>query len=183
MFDVRKILIIFLVGVLYAIFSYSLIDAIYPNPKYEDFCRDSFVSAPIYPPTVKQPDCPALKELQCDQKAMPKYTYSNKTGCPISMKCDYCQRDYDSEREKHNLVVFIFASILGLIALGIGLLMPLKKDISGWVATGFLLGGLITIFIGTAIYYGDMARIARPIVLFVELALVIFLAYRQFKKK
>lgn len=187
MFDVRKILIIFLVGVLYAIFSYSLIDAIYPGPEYEDYCgRGLDKVMPVSIPPTCTPAATNVKcepvVLECESDATPRYDY-NASGCPMNVTCDYCQRDYNNAQDQYNLTFFIFASILGLIALGIGLLMPMKQDISEWIATGFLLGGLITIFIGTAIYYGDMARIARPIIIFIELALVIFLAYRQFKKK
>lgn len=183
MFDARKILIIFLVGVLYSIFSYTLIDAVYPNPEYQDFCKDEFMPAPVKIPTEGYParDCPSVTEPQCGRNAIPRYNYS-KTGCPISARCDYCQSDYETARERHNFIVFIFSSMMGLIALGIGLMLPQKNPMNEWTATGFLLGGLVTIFIGTAIYYGDMARIVRPIVIFAELALVIFLAYRQFRK-
>lgn len=183
MFDARKILIIFLVGVLYAIFSYSLIDAVYPNPEYQDFCREEFITAPMK----MQMGCPlqnctAIPEIQCDRKAIPRYNYSSN-GCPTAVSCDYCQNEFDKEQEKHNLIVFLFSSVLGLIALVFGLVLPQKNPMNEWIATGFLLGGLITIFIGTAVYYGDMARIARPIFMLLLLALVIFLAYRQFKKK
>ncbi len=180
MFDARKILIIFLVGVLYAIFSYSLVDAIYPGPEYEDYCSRLMKPMPA-PIRTEQIDCPVIAEPECMTGGNYFYEYDEK-GCPKTITCDYCQLEYDAAKEKQSMIMFILLSALGIIAIGLGLMLPQKKDISEWIATGFLLGGLIAIFIGTAIYYSDMARIARPIVLFVELALVIFLAYRQFKK-
>ncbi|MEM4263265.1 MAG: hypothetical protein QW666_00005, partial [Candidatus Woesearchaeota archaeon] len=146
MFDARKILIIFLVGVLYAIFSYSLIDAIYPGPEYEDYCARMMV--PVPSPLRAEPiNCSKIEQPICEKGGNYYYEYDSQ-GCPTKVTCDYCQRDYDAAKEKHNLKFFILASILGLIAIAIGLLLPQKKDISEWIATGFLLGGLITIFIG-----------------------------------
>lgn len=186
MFDARKILVIFLVGILYSIFSYSFIDAFFPNPEYQDYCRDDMMPMPVKmqiancPPTST---CPQIKEPQCDRKAIPRYNYSSN-GCVSSATCDYCQKRFNDAQEKRNFIFFIFSAALGLIALTAGFVLPQKKSpINEWTATGFLLGGLITIFIGTAVYYGDMARIARPIFMLLLLALVIFLAYRQFRKK
>jgi len=183
MFDARKILVIFLIGILYTIFSYSLIDSIYPSPEYQDFCRDEFMTASMKIQMGYVQNCTVLPEIQCERNAIPRYTY-NSNGCPTAISCDYCQNDYDNARENRNLIVFIFSSALGVIALAIGFLLPQKKNpMNKWIATGFLLGGLITIFIGTAVYYGDMARILRPIVMLLLLVLVIFLAYRQIRTR
>ncbi len=186
MFDARKILVVFLVGILYAIFTYSLIDAFFPDPEYQDYCRDDMMPMPVKMQMANCPPsntCPIVREPQCGRDGMTRYNYSSN-GCVSSITCDYCQKLFNDAQEKRNFIFFIFSAALGLIALSAGFLLPQKKSpINEWTATGFLLGGLITIFIGTAVYYGDMARIARPIVIFAELAIVIFLAYRQFRKK
>lgn len=183
MFDARKIIIIFVIGVLYAIFSYSVVDAIYPSQEYSDFCNEFERAMPIRAPTPGENfECPEPEKLQCEKGAMPMYEY-DAHGCPINVTCDYCQRDYENAQQQRNLFVFIITSILGLLAISVGLFLPQKKHpMHEWVATGFMLGGLITLFIGTAIYYADMARIARPIVMFFELALVVYLAYKKLKK-
>ncbi|MBU1198888.1 MAG: hypothetical protein KKF46_02990 [Nanoarchaeota archaeon] len=38
MADVRKILVVFLIGILFAVFVYSLTEAIYQSPQYDDYC-------------------------------------------------------------------------------------------------------------------------------------------------
>ncbi|MBW2994323.1 hypothetical protein KY315_02810 [Candidatus Woesearchaeota archaeon] len=183
MFDVRKIIIIFVIGILFAIFSYSLIDAIYPAPEYEDYCAEFARPMPIRPPTPGEVlNCPEILEPTCEKGASQSYEYDQK-GCVKSIKCNNCNLELNKAKEKHSLFVFILSSALGLLAIGIGLYMPKKKHhMHEWVATGFMLGGLITLLIGTAVYYADMVRIARPIVLFLELVLVIYLAYKKLKK-
>ncbi|MFH1408523.1 MAG: hypothetical protein ABIH34_01320, partial [Nanoarchaeota archaeon] len=65
----------------------------------------------------------------------------------------------------------------------IGLYLPAEKNVlNEWIGSGFLLGGLITLFIGTALYFSDFLRWLRPIVILFELGLVIFISYRKLKK-
>ncbi|MBU1198887.1 MAG: hypothetical protein KKF46_02995 [Nanoarchaeota archaeon] len=104
-------------------------------------------------------------------------------GCEIDPFCNYCNAGLDEAREKYGLIVFIISSVMALIAIAVGLLLPVSKNnINEWIATGFLLGGLITLFVGTARFYADMTRILRPIVILIELAIVIYLAYKKLKK-
>lgn len=184
MADVRKILVIFLIGVLYAIFVQSLIEAIYPSPDYEDYCgRDSMPEPMALKMGVAPQNCTALLEqIQCDKGGNIEYTHDSN-GCPISTFCNYCNVGLEKAQEQQRLVVFIVSSVMALIAIGIGLALPVKKNpLNEWIGTGFLLGGLITLFIGTIRYYADMTRILRPLVLLIELFIVIFLAYKKLKK-
>ena len=56
MADVRKILVIFLIGILYAVFVQSLIEAVYQQPRYEDFCNQQAYPVPM---------TPVAKEVNC----------------------------------------------------------------------------------------------------------------------
>jgi hypothetical protein len=182
MTDVRKILVIFLIGILYAVFVQSAIEALHPAPKYEDFCRQDY-SYPASPVKMAEPEnCTPLPTLQCDKGGNVQYNYSGGF-CPTSSYCDYCNVDLEKAQQEHRLIVFIVSSIMALIAIAVGLMLPVhKKPINEYIGTGFLLGGLITLFFGTIVYYSDMTRIIRPIVMLLELALVIFLAYKKLKK-
>lgn len=181
MTDVRKILVIFLIGILYAIFVQSMIEAIYSSPDYEDYCRYN-MPEPVKMGISPQ-NCTALVEtIQCDKGGMIQYIYDSN-GCPNSTYCDYCSIGWEKAQEQYRLIVFIVSSAMALIAIGIGLVLPVKKNpLNEWIGTGFLLGGLITLFIGTIRYYEDMTRILRPIVMLIELGIVIFLAYKKLKK-
>lgn len=183
MLDIRRILIILVVGVLFAVFTFSLINAVFPEPDYEDYCSDFVKPRPLREvESVTCPDFdyddPALKD--CNKKGGdPKYEYDSN-GCIESWKCDYCRKGYDDAREKYNFWNFIIAAIFGLIGVAIALYMPMKKGtVHEWVGSGFMLGGLLTIFVGTAIYFGDLHRWARPIIILLELILVIWLAYKK----
>ena len=76
------------------------------------------------------------------------------------------------------------ASFLGFLAVVSGLYLPSAANpLHEWIGTGFMLGGLADIFIGTGQYFSELHRIARPIVIFFELVLVIFVAYKYLGPK
>lgn len=183
MVDVRRILIIFVIGVLFAILSQAVIDAIYPAPKYEDYCNYNMGPESMF--KVQPANCTTLDFSACyNIRGTPvNYTYDSN-GCPVSYKCSMCQQDFDKHQEKYNFIVFIISSILGLIGIAIGLYLPSQSNnLNEWVATGFMLGGLLALFIGTARYYVDMGRFIRPAVIFVELVIVLYLAYEKLSHK
>ncbi|MCB9361814.1 hypothetical protein H6504_00120 [Candidatus Woesearchaeota archaeon] len=183
MVDLRRIVVIFVIGVLFAIFVFSTIDAIYPSPDYTDFCNDRPIAPKLIESGVECADVqyPEDEARAClDNKGQMEPVYDSR-GCIASYRCEMCYAEYDQARQEHDLVLFIVSSILGLVAIVIALYMP-TRDINEWIATGFMLGGLFTLFFGTAVYFGDMARYIRPVVIFLELALVIFLAYKKLSK-
>jgi hypothetical protein len=186
MIDLRRVAIIFVIAILYAIFVNAFIGAFYPAPKYDDFCKQRFYPEKPYPAAVERKDCPKYKEPSQEEldkcasdKGYPEYRY-DAFSCPAEYKgCNFCQRDFDSANQKYNFMYFIFSSILAVIAIGVGLMLPTDKSLNEWVATGFMLGGLITLFFGTFRYYEYLGRYAKPIVIFAELVIVIFLSYRK----
>ena len=189
MANARRILVIFVIAILFTVFVNVSIEAIYPYPEYEDYCTEErkHPHIPVHAETEKF-SCPELNipdelESSCKkQEGEIDYKYDSK-DCPINAYCETCHNKLDNAQEKYNLIVFIVSSILGLVALIVGLNLPVKKNpIHEWVGSGFLLGGLITIFTGTIRYFGDMGRYIRPIIIFLELALVIYLAYKKLGK-
>lgn len=184
--DVRKFAIIIVIAVLYAILIYSTVEAIYPSPKYEDVCRDqmkfSYPEKPISLPTEMQKNCTAIETPKCDEGGYPQYTY-DQYGCAKEAKCDYCNRDLQLLNAKHSKVNFILSSILGLLAIAAAMYLPINKNqLNEWVATGFMIGGLIALFVGTASYFNQMSRIFRPLVILAELMIVIYVSYRKLNR-
>src|SRR4030042_5798879 len=160
MADVRKILVIFLIGILYAVFVQSVIEALYPSPDYEDYCASDYLYTPSFK-TAEPVNCTPLAPLMCEKGGNVREVYSG--NCAVSSYCDYCSRDLEQAQQERGMIVFIISAIMGLIAIAIGLMLPAHKNpINEWVGTGFLLGGLITLFTGTIMYYDDMTRILRP---------------------
>ena len=188
MIDLRRVAIIFVIAILYAIFVNALIGAFYTEPMYSDFCKSRSYPEKPYPAAVERKDCPKYQEPaqealdKCaDEKGFPEYKY-DAYGCPVEYKgCNFCQRDFDKANQKYNFVYFILSSILAVIGIGIGMLLPTKNSLNEWIATGFILGGLATLFFGTFRYYQYLGRYIKPIVIFAELVIVIYLAYKKLK--
>jgi hypothetical protein len=190
-FDLRKIGIILAIAVLYSIFTFATINAVYPQPEYNDYCKPYMDSRPYTNvkdpstcPTVKGPTEAEIESCGTDE-GMISWTY-DEYGCSKAYKCDYCQRDLNNANEKHYFVLFIISSIFALIALLLGMYLPTgkgKTELNEWVGTGFMLGGLITLFTGTAMVYGELHRIVKPIVILAELLIVLYIAYRKLGNK
>lgn len=181
--DTRRIIVIFVIAVLFAILVNVTIEAVYPHPEYSDFCGDDH-------PRIMKPNggeiCPAIDtntNSLDDCKGHIAYKY-DKNGCPTETYCETCQLKFDDINERYNMIVFIISAILGLLALGIGLYLPQNVNpVNEWVGSGLLLGGIFVIATGTARYFGDMGRFLRPVVIFAELALVIYLSYKKLGPK
>jgi uncharacterized membrane protein YraQ (UPF0718 family) len=181
MADVRRILVIFVIAVLFSIFVFSTINAAYPAPEYSDFCDQDRYPKPYLDDarcesgnhTVNQS---AVRACQ-DDDGVVQYEYDDD-GCQVDFTCSMCQKKFNEAKDEHNFWSFIIASILGFIAVFAGMYLP-GQGVDEWVGSGFMLGGLITIFIATAMFYNDISRWVRPVIILIELALVIFLAYKK----
>lgn len=185
MFELRKVFVILVITVLYAAFVFSLIHAVYPEPEYNDYCKDSYGRPK---PIMQETDCPydpdieAQREACIEQDMIARERY-NATGCVERIECDDCQLRYDAERERYSLIYFIITAILGALSIIVGLLLPGKGSINEWIGSGLLLGGVVVIFGGTIVTFGDLSSWLRPIIMLAELILVIFLAYRLWGKE
>ncbi len=71
---------------------------------------------------------------------------------------------------------------MGIVAILFGLYMKTDQEVVEWVYSGILIGGIISVFIGTMMYFGDMNRFAKPIVLFFEIALVVWIAVKTSRR-
>ena len=185
--DVRKILVVIVIAVLYSVFVVSVIEAFYPSPKYDDFCTERF--APPLPRKLENYNC---TDFQAPQEAIDECTYKkgfihytyDAYGCAIDYECDMCQKELSDARKEYTLIVFIISAVLGLVAVAAGFYIPVSRNsVSEWVASGFILGGLASLFIGTVRYYQDMQPFVRPVVILIELVLVIFLTYKKLNNK
>jgi len=181
--DLRKYAVMFVIAVLYTVFIFSSIDAVYPNPEYDDFCSNSRMAYPLD----KTGGCENITEPsnvereQCyESKGDVSYDYDGN-GCPVSWKCDTCNNEYTLASKDHGSKSFFIATILGVVGVLIGLFLPDKKSINEWIGTGLMIGGLFCIFVATMMYYNDLDRILRPFIILAELLLVIYLAYRKLK--
>ena len=184
MVDVRKIIIIFVIAILFSVLVFAVIEAFYPQPKWEDYCKSPAYAAET--PFIKQQACPEISITQAERdectakKGVIEYTNYDSNNCPQSYECNTCQNEFMLVMEKHSRYVFYISAFLALIAIFIGLYLPAKKNsLNEWVGTGFMLGGTFALFFGTLTSFMFLDRYTRPIVIFLELSLVVFIAYRK----
>lgn len=170
--DIRKSAIIIVITVLFSIFAYTLVEAIHAPPEYNDFCKDRPMPKPI------NNNCSDPERIYCDV-GYPAYEIEN--GCQVNPYCETCNVDFDKAKDKYSFFFFIASSLIGLLALIIGFILP-KKSIHDYIGSGLIYGAIITIFIGTIRYFPQMSRILKPIVILIELIIVIIISYLRFKK-
>jgi len=172
----KKIGIVLTIAVLLTVFIFSLTNAIHPEPKYEDFCQE------LARPVKLTVDNCAEVETPTDCKGRIDYQYGSD-GCPTEASCNMCYDGFDKANEKYRLVLFIVASVAGVLANLFGIFYRKKDPFWMLVRSGAIIGGLASLFIGTGIYYSDLGRYVRPIVILAELLLVILVAWWAINKR
>ncbi len=185
MIDIRKIIIIFVIAILFSVLVFAVIEAVYPQPKWEDYCKqDAYPKA--VPPGIRETNCTVINvptdyEKNCtDSHGVIEFTSYDSIGCAKDYRCNTCDYNFRQVNDNHSRYVFYISAILALIAIIIGLYLPAKENtLNEWMGTGFMLGGAFALFFGTATSYQSLDRYIRPIVMLLELALVVFVAYKK----
>lgn len=129
------------------------------QPSYNDFCGDL--------------DRPDRVNANVSEEEWEEYRQQE----------DACREELDEARENYNLVVFIISAVAGVIAIIAALNIPVNDNIGITISTGILLGGLLTLFVGTIRGWSGIDEVVRPAVLLFELLLVIYLAYKTLGDK
>ncbi|MDO8660929.1 MAG: hypothetical protein Q7K43_03500 [Candidatus Woesearchaeota archaeon] len=190
MVEFRRIIVIFVIAILFSVFVQVSIDAIHQEPLWDKYCRNTQSPQPkMAQPFIEGKTCPNYTtptevEENCPiDKGDIQYKYDTN-GCVSEAYCETCNRELTKAQDLHGLIVFIASVILGIIAIVIGLfLQPAKNPVNEWVGSGFLLGGLITIIIGTIRNFGNLGRYGKPVVVLLGLLLIIWLAYKKLGKQ
>lgn len=207
--ELRKWAVSVTIAVLLAIFVNASIEAFYKAPQYNDFCKEQFYPEPIRPVAKpidanggisggEAPKCPDYIDANSQQRqeCMDKEGYisykRDANSCPTEFYCELCQKNFDDAQKGYNNAVFILSALLGLAAIVIGLMLPIENEnnknennatpnqgINEWIGSGLIIGGLITIFVGTIRAYESINPILRPAAILGELLLVIYLARKR----
>ena len=181
---VKKYSVIIIMAILFTAFSFSIVDLIFPQPDYQDFCSQKPVPAR---PLEKTAECTDLAVSEAEQedcnsrRGFIEYDYGSN-GCPESYTCNTCNAELDEAGKDYRLKGFIITSIMAVLAIIIGLYVSSKKDVVEWVFSGFLIGGIMTLAFGTISYFRDMGRFVKPVVLLCEMAIIVWIAVRAAKK-
>ena len=165
---VKHIILAIAIALLSVFFFAYAVQAIYPGPKYDDFCDEDLyrVSAD------SQVDCEAVGGRWTDYE-------KDSLNMEISGWCDKdfaCRNEYNDVREAYERTVFFANLIIGVIVLVGAFFLALEA-----VSAGLMGGAVMLIFYGTIRYWGNLSDIWRTVVLGLSLVVLITLAYKKLK--
>ncbi|MEK6937033.1 MAG: hypothetical protein AABW58_03090 [Nanoarchaeota archaeon] len=178
----KEIAMVIALAILTSFFFGLFVDAIYERPEYEDFCKERFREYPKIAPganCVFQPIRTEQAEIdKCYRdKGFPEYNFDEK-GCEAGFKeCNFCQKDFDNAHEEYNRNVFVIIAPIGIILLVAGLLLSFEV-----VGTGLMFSGILLAAYATIIYFSDMSKWLRVLVIFIELVLLILISIKKLRK-
>lgn len=174
--DAKKIAMILGIGILLPLFLGFFVDAIYAEPKYEDYCKNQLYTD--YKQPLNNVNCsdyystPQAREcLNGQGQPVPRYDANN---CPVYESCDYCQKDFNTTRGLYNRNVFFILAPIGLAIVILGIYFTVD-----YIGAGLMFGGLATMFYATVRYFSDMSKLLRALVLLFELIVIIYIGYKK----
>lgn len=177
--EFKKVMLGLGVGILAALFIGFLIDAIYPNPRYNDFCSNQyqFDAKPIQTNTLlcNYTYNTTFRNECYSNEGMIMEDYDSR-GCVTGERCDYCNRDYQYANEKYSRDLFYITAPIGLLMIILGLYLPVSIDA---IAGGLLLGGILTMIQITMRIFGNLGKWPRVILLGLELGIVIWIGIKK----
>jgi hypothetical protein len=177
--DFRKIAISVAIAILLTLFVGYTVDLFYESPEFSSYCNvESEFARPI--PINRENNCQDFKYdfNSCyNSKGHVQYEYDTN-GCISNATCSDCNISYENAKEKYSTISFIILSIIGAIAIILGIYFFLNP-----VSHGFLLGGILIIIYATMRSFSDFGKITRVIVLGLELIVLIWASYKKFGKE
>jgi len=186
LFDVKKYGVIIIIAVLLSLFAFSIVDLIEESPDYSDYCGSEIFPRKIATDTINCADFTEPSDFEVNDcsnnKGEIQYKYDGK-GCPTSYECNTCRIGYEEASRQHRLLGFIVTSALGILSILVGLYSKSKEEVVEWIFSGILIGGVLSVIVGTMSYFGDMGRFVKPIILIVEFGLIVLIAIKTSKKK
>lgn len=181
----KKVAVIITIAILFTVFTMSSVDVVNQEPSSSDYCESH--DRPYYPTTADKVECEEIVEptpeerKECSDKDG-RIEYIYEKNCPVSFECETCWAEFNAANEKHRMIGFIITTIFGLIAIIVGLYAESRNEVIQWLYSGFMIGGIISIFIGTISYYHDMEIYVRPLVMLLEIGLICWVAIRTYNK-
>ncbi len=186
---VKKYAIIAVIAILFTLFSFSIVDMAREKPDYLDFCteRPMPVPKPLMErnvsncPTPLEPTSTQIEECRA-QGGNIDYDYDSN-GCASGFACNTCYAKLEEAMKGHRLLGFIITSIMAVLAIIAGLYISSKNEVVESVFSGILIGGIITLFVGTMSYFNDMGRFIKPFIILAEIGIIIWIALKTAKKR
>jgi hypothetical protein len=178
MTDLRQVAVAAAVAILSAVFVILLIDILYEEPQWNDYCKDEFdFRKPVPAGAETCYDYSSQGYSQCVQDNGIVRWELNESNCNVFDYCDFCNKDYDAARGVYTRNVFVIAGVVSVIAIFAGTMWKIE-----FLASGLMFGGIILLFYSTVRYFGDAGKLVRLIIIFVELVLVLWIGYKKLYK-
>ena len=175
--DVKKVAMILAITVLLPLFVGLFTDAVYQQPKYENFCNSSYNSYPVKAIPITPTNCTmnyGPEQDKCNSAGgQPEYNYTDE-GCQIYSSCNYCSKDFNDATQRYNRNIFFILLPIGLIVVILGLYLLID-----YLGAGLMFAGLIIMFYATFRYFSDMSKILRALVILVELLVIMWIGYKK----
>lgn len=174
----KSIIISIAIAIILALFVGYGIEVFNPTPDQEDFCRNDLYEIN------SESKCLVAGGEWNSNKGVPRPVETTEVTVDPKITQGFCNPGkacydgYQNAMTDNDLIVFIAAVLLGLIAVVIGVI--LKKDA---VSMGVLSGGVILILYGTLRYWRHANDILKFIILGIALGVLIFLSYKLLDKK
>lgn len=156
----------FVVGIMLLanLFVAYLTQALYPAPKWEDFCPAAVTGKFIETPS----ECSAVGGQWYPQTTGEAQGYCDSTAT--------CQKEYMNTQEVYSRNVFIVFTIFGVLLLVASAFLS-KAPV---IALGASFAGVLALIVGSVWHWSAMQEWLRVIVLGVALVGVVYLAWKKF---
>lgn len=175
--DAKKVAMIIGISILLPTFIILFMQAIYSEPKYEDYCKYNYYDMPKMMPANCSYNYGQGYADCLNQSGEPRFKY-DEYGCQVFDNCSFCNLEYQKDREVYNRNVFFILMPLGLLIVILGIYFSID-----YLGAGFMFSGLITMFYSTLTYFSDMSKIVRALVILVELLVILWIGYKKIDKK
>ncbi len=182
--DLKKVSLTIGIAVLFALFIGFFIDAVYPGPEYDQFCKNyNRPMAAPYKGSTETNKCPEINyndpvSQECNEKGgYIEYDYDAQ-GCAVNPKCNTCNVEFNGVNKVYSRNLFFITAVIGIAAILIGLIF-VQLDA---IASGFMFGGILVLIYGTARVFGDLSKVMRVIVLGIELVVLVYIGIKKSKK-
>ncbi len=178
--EAKKLAIVLAIAILLPLVIGLFIDAIYAEPKYENYCDETYPMMYKEPTsTIPCPETYATQESQTciNQRGQPQFKY-DENNCQVFDKCDMCSLGYEQDREVYNRNVFFILAPIGLLIIILGIYLTVD-----YLGAGLMFAGVITMFYATIRYFSDMSKLVRALVILVELLIIMWIAYKKIEDK
>lgn len=162
------------IAIITFLFILSAMKVLFERPAYGDFCK--YEQKYPRPRFDDEPNCTNQPEYPDCGEGIVRETY-DENGCISEFSCDFCNVEYEKQRENYSKNIFIISLIVG-IALIIGSSFIAISTIQN----GLFISSIVTIIYGTAGFWEQLGKYMQLIFLGIALASILILAYKTQQK-